>query len=353
MSGRAVGNAFQDAVQKAIQRARHRGVLYSVPTRAEVLRDAGVPFLVRVVTASRDVDRGPTAQSASNTTAASTSDALAMAAQAATSHTSEREFRNPFLPYDPDMHVADVPPERVCLLNKFPVVDGHLLIVTRLFQEQTSLLQVDDFAGLWHCLRQYPGLAFYNSGKVAGASQRHRHLQLIPVTPESDIPMDAVVRQAAGRREEASGCFRVAAFPFLHAAIWTAEVTAAHREADVSVGAELHAQYLKLLWHVAEQAGAHRFGDREVSGDATAAADAAEAHPFPYNLLLTPSWMLLVPRRLEACHGINVNGLGFAGYLLAKTTEQLEYLRRNGALHVLSQVAFEAASAAESCAQSR
>eukprot|EP00166_Cyanidium_caldarium_P002045 ctg_208.g135 len=270
-----------------------------------------------------------------------------MAAQAATSHTSERAFRNPFLPYDPEMHVADVPPERVCLLNKFPVVDGHLLIVTRLFQEQTSLLQVEDFAGLWHCLRQYPGLAFYNSGKVAGASQRHRHLQLIPVTPESDIPIDAVMRQAAGRREEASGCFQVAAFPFLHAAVWTAEVTAARREADISTGAELHAQYLKLLWHVAEQAGAHRFGERDVSGDVK------EAQPFPYNLLLTPSWMLLVPRRLEACHGINVNALGFAGYLLAKTTEQLEYLRRRGALHVLSQVAFEAASAAESCAQSR
>ena len=39
------------------------------------------------------------------------------------------------------------------------------------------------------------GLAFYNSGEVAGASQRHKHLQLIqPLGPDGlRAPMEALL----------------------------------------------------------------------------------------------------------------------------------------------------------------
>ena len=52
-----------------------------------------------------------------------------------------RDF-NPFLPYDPLMYVTSFQPHHVGLLNKFPVLDRHLLIVTRHFEHQTSLLNV-------------------------------------------------------------------------------------------------------------------------------------------------------------------------------------------------------------------
>ena len=41
---------------------------------------------------------------------------------------------NPFLPYDPDLVVADISDTHVALLNKFNVIDHHLLIVTRCFK---------------------------------------------------------------------------------------------------------------------------------------------------------------------------------------------------------------------------
>ena len=84
---------------------------------------------------------------------------------------------DPFLPYEPEMFVADISPTHVCLLNKFNVIDHHLLVVTRAFEEQDAAINAADFAALWACMAEVDGLAFYNAGKLAGASQRHKHLQ--------------------------------------------------------------------------------------------------------------------------------------------------------------------------------
>ena len=79
------------------------------------------------------------------------------------------------------MFVADISPTHVCLLNKFNVIDHHLLVVTRAFEEQDAAINAADFAALWVCMAEVDGLAFYNGGKLAGASQRHKHLQIAPL----------------------------------------------------------------------------------------------------------------------------------------------------------------------------
>ncbi|NIO40609.1 MAG: phosphorylase, partial [Burkholderiales bacterium] len=38
---------------------------------------------------------------------------------------------NPFLPYGKDLFVSDISETHLALLNKFNVIDYHLLIVTR------------------------------------------------------------------------------------------------------------------------------------------------------------------------------------------------------------------------------
>jgi ATP adenylyltransferase len=59
----------------------------------------------------------------------------------------------------------------------------------------------------------------------------------------------------------------------------------------------------------------------------------------PYNLLVTRTWMMLVPRTRAEYQGIPVNGLGFAGALVARTPAQLAMLRERGPLAVLQAVA--------------
>ena len=217
---------------------------------------------------------------------------------------------NPFLPYDPDLFVADLSPTHVALLNKYKVVDHHLLVVTREFEEQESLLTLEDFAALAVCMSAFDGLAFYNAGTVAGASQRHKHLQLVPlqlIPGGPSVPIDPAL--AAARFQGAVGA--VPAFPFVHAFARLDELTADH----------LLDRYCLLCDAVG------------------CAADT------PYNLLATRQWMLLVPRRCEhwepapGARGISVNALGFAGSLLVRNQEQLQLVRECGPMEVLRHVA--------------
>jgi ATP adenylyltransferase len=64
------------------------------------------------------------------------------------------------------------------------------------------------------------------------------------------------------------------------------------------------------------------------------------AAPLPYNLLVTWDWMFLVPRTRGFFHGIEVNSLGFAGTLLARDREQLDFIKREGPMTLLRNVAF-------------
>ncbi|TAF49018.1 MAG: phosphorylase, partial [Oscillatoriales cyanobacterium] len=97
---------------------------------------------------------------------------------------------NPFLPYDRNLFVADISNTHVCVLNKYPVFDRHLLIITRDFEAQTNWLNEADFFALWIGLRENGGLGFYNGGADAGASQNHKHLQLVPFPLVPDATAD-------------------------------------------------------------------------------------------------------------------------------------------------------------------
>ncbi len=54
------------------------------------------------------------------------------------------------------------------MLNKFPVLDLHPLIVTRRFLHQEVVLDKDDFDALARCLEDVGGLGFYNDGEEGG-----------------------------------------------------------------------------------------------------------------------------------------------------------------------------------------
>lgn len=50
----------------------------------------------------------------------------------------------------------------------------------------------------------------------------------------------------------------------------------------------------------------------------------------PYNLLVTRSWLLLVPRTTDSFKSIEVNSLGLAGSLFARRPEDVEVIREHG-----------------------
>lgn len=281
------------ALRAACARALASGALQPIVTDEERIADGAAVFILRSVAS------------------------LARKAEAGT----EDRGRNPFLPPEPELFVAEVSDRHYCLLNKYNVIDGHLLLVTRQFEHQETLLAPGDFEALAACMAEFEALAFYNGGAAAGASQPHKHLQLVPLPLAPDlppVPLECLWPDVAEERIQCSP-----ALPFRHALIglpgeWGAPSAMAPR---------LRERYGRLL-------AATGIGSVTVAGELRQSA--------PYDLLLTRRWMLLVPRSRERYAGVSVNSLGFAGSLFVAGREKLDTLRRMGPMNLLREVALPA-----------
>lgn len=236
--------------------------------------------------------------------------------------------RSPFLPpYNEYLFVGYISETHVGILNRFNVVDHHLLIATREFEEQETLLTQSDFEALWAVLAEIDGLAFYNGGSEAGASQTHKHLQAVPLPlapEEPGLPVEPLLLRA-----DLEGVITsLPGLPFRHAA---ASVRPQWFVSPGDDGAEALLSLYHLLLRAAGLVGEERIGEERIR-------DKQRQHG-PYNLLVTRRWMLLVPRSREHFGPISINSLGFAGALLASNQEELELLRRHGPMAALSAVA--------------
>jgi len=254
-------------IQTVASLALASGALEPIQTETEVVEDGGVQFAVRVVSSLRRKE---------------------VAAR--------REVSDPLGDYDPELFVADVSPTHYALLNKFPVMPGHLLIVVRDYEPQDARLTEGDFEALARCMGESECLGFYNAGREAGASQHRKHLQVVPLPLAAEVPLAVPIEPLL---DAAPG------LPFRHAFGRIAQFDPA----------AFHALYCQLL------------ESPHVSGTA------------PYNLLLTHRWMVVVPRIREHFESISVNALGFAGSLLVRDRGQLERVRAAGPMNVLRAVA--------------
>jgi len=251
------------------------GAMHSFECALEFVADAGVEFVLRVAT------KFPPGETASGRSAAA-----------------PKLPRDPFAAPEPALVVRDLTPTHRALLNKFSVLREHLLLVTREYEDQRALLTEADFAALAACMQDAEVLAFYNGGTEAGASQKHKHIQVVtlPLSPRHSVPMDVLLEKPQAQ------------LPFKHAAA-RLPVGAAGRPA------EMLRMYLDLH------------------------ARAGLAAPKPYNLLVTHEWMLVVPRARDRFEDISINSLAFAGSFFVRDARHAHIIASSGPMHVLKSVA--------------
>ena len=284
-----------ELTQQKTESARQCGALKSIETEYQAIKQEDVFFVVRTLS---NLKRKEQTKKKQNQKEKKTGKRI-----------------DPFLPYEPELFVGDISNSHLCLLNKFNVVDNHLLIVTRAFEEQTDLLNLEDFAALWFCLQEIDGLAFFNGGEIAGASQRHKHLQLIPLPFIADVvylPIGHAIASAAF--QDSLGT--ISSFPFRHG---VASLDLSLNDDPQTAAKVMLQQYHSLLDLVGIK------GDR---------------HPKAYNLLATRNWMLIVPRSQHSFANIPVNSLGFAGSLFIRDQDSWELLKQLTPLELLKNVAF-------------
>lgn len=176
-------------------------------------------------------------------------------------------------------------------------------------------MTLNDFVALARCLREVDGLSFYNSGPTAGASQYHKHLQLIPFSAaKADLPINAAMQAHSGAIADQQ---LIPTLPFQHRVhrlnlSWT-------QATDDDLGAALLQAYRQIMSELGLSL-------------------AASQPNTPYNLLITRDWLMGIQRSCASYQGISVNSLGYAGWLLVKTSESLEKLRQMTPLTLLTQV---------------
>lgn len=221
---------------------------------------------------------------------------------------------NPFLPYDPALYVADLGDAHVLLLNKFPVLLNHVLVITRAYADQEQLLQPADLAALARAMSDIEGLAFFNGGVQAGASVQHRHLQIAPF--KAPLMEALYPRSQPGEAPQT-----LAELPFRHAFVrfgrWP--------DTPEPAGAMLHERYRQALAHCGLQVQ-------------------ADGRLPPYNLLATRQWLLLVPRAREVWQDgddrISLNAMSFAGSIFVRDPDLMPKVRRAGLMALLRSVTF-------------
>ena len=217
---------------------------------------------------------------------------------------------NPFRPWDQRLELARFGDEHVLILNKYPVQLGHMLLISQSWQPQVGWLSLMDWTAACQVNQDTGGLWFFNSGPQAGASQPHRHLQLLPRKQGDRLcPRDAWFQQ--------------------HLLDATSSRPMDSLERSISIkplpltwsGSVLLEVYLDLCQH--SGLGSPQRNEKPLA---------------PYNLLISAGWMALIKRSCDEVHGYSVNALGFAGYLLSTERSNRTWLEAHGPEALLKKV---------------
>ena len=188
------------------------------------------------------------------------------------------------------------------MLNKYPVIPRHSILSTVCFEKQTDLLEGQDLDVTYSCLKAWEAgateqlpcrlFAFFNSGEHSGASQRHRHLQLLPVedminpgSPETDWQplIDGMTEPLPDHPNLLSN----PSLPFCHYAMKIPENPSTSLLESIYRSLYDNAHKSVQSWKQVRQPG-HTTTDLD-SGEAT----------ISYNLAMTTNCMAICPRRHE------------------------------------------------------
>ena len=207
--------------------------------------------------------------------------------------------QNPFCPWEKILEIDKIDDDHQLILNKYPVQKGHILLITNNWKPQNGWLDINDWKAIQKVNKDTSGLWFFNSSPIAGASQPHRHFQLLRRSKdEISCPREKwflEIKLDKDRDSKLKKNIIVSKFNFLENSI------------------SLYELYLELCMKLG-------LGDT-----------ISDLKPrYPYNLLITNKWIAIIKRSNDHIHGFSINGLGFAGYLLVTEKSDINYLKKFG-----------------------
>lgn len=232
----------------------------------------------------------------------------------------------------------------------------HYVLHTRLFAPQTDDLDAGDWAATWAVMAaiqaraHQPPMMIYNCGYEGGASQGHKHVQVFtePDPGFTLFPAEALAlaEQAADSSEktheprENAPIVQHPTVPFQHfvqrltGPITPAYVLAVYQRllAEVRRAHKEHVER-KLAHATNGTNGAtrtngsngyrtHKKSASGTPGHNTPALDDLPASMIANNVIMTPEWMCMIPRRRGGKDGTGAGSLGMLGMLWLKNAKE-------------------------------
>ena len=155
------------------------------------------------------------------------------------------------------------------------------------------------------------GNYFFNSSRIAGASQPHRHIQLLRRANKVYCPRNEWFINNIINSKEVKNVHS----KYGYAVLSRNDIKYKNKEN------QLYMMYIDLI-------SLCNIGNLNENTKPTK----------PYNLIITPEWFALIIRTKEKYKGFNINGLGFAGYLLATEYSDIDWIIDNGPHSLLNYV---------------
>lgn len=201
------------------------------------------------------------------------------------------------------------------------------------------MLERDDLEATYACLKTWQEgsdskqrlFAFFNSGEHSGASQAHRHLQLLPVenmhegdrTSGWQVLIDLILSHGQGKAGD--GLLQYPDIPFTHFA----------RQFNAVPSGSMLLSIYNELYDAARQA-VDRYIARDPEKFALHPTERGDL-PISYNLAMTTAGMAIMPRRAEGAmlrHEdgseigfVALNGTTLGGTMMVKRQEEWDALR--------------------------
>jgi ATP adenylyltransferase len=225
------------------------------------------------------------------------------------------------------------------LFNKYPIVDEHVILVSREFKSQYTHLALEEIRDSLLLMNTIEGMVFFNGGQKSGASQPRKHIQAIPYKSlynkdfgifqliQEDSNLENIEEDILGNeiRNKYFTMYYIKQFQeckINHILIkFSNKLSYLLTELlDYSICVTLseliHSLYNLGLLHLDLINNQDQALQDNIFND--------------YSYLLTDEWMLLIPRKgheveLQTCK-LSINSIGFLLTLLVKTEESKEEL---------------------------
>ncbi|KAF5239758.1 hypothetical protein FAUST_4807 [Fusarium austroamericanum] len=318
-------SSLPNLVKSTFARARSDGDLHYFPTQVAVLNVDSIPVSL---SAPDLIQHTHTQKDYTNISQFQLRFSPSLANKPKPPPKDNSKPQKPFDPFEnplPALKVTDLGPSHYCVLNKFAVVPEHFILATNDFKPQTHVLEESDLEATLACIEAYEtargseteqghqdgalgggdGLyAFFNCGDHSGASQPHRHIQLLPIARMKD-----------GLEKDTSWTvltdeLKIKTAPF---ATFTEDINL-----DMS-GSKLHAIYLRLYRKACRAVASYT---KDATHEGQAPADGPTL--ISYNMAMTKSTLVICPRlaegvKLQSQDGNVLGTVAFNGTLLAGT----------------------------------